>query len=77
MKVNVLLFGQLAEITGNSSLELQDIADTKTLITEMNKRFPGLTDVKYVISVGKQIITENANLTGNDTIALLPPFSGG
>jgi sulfur-carrier protein len=77
MKINILLFGQLAEITGSNTMELQDIKDTKTLIVEMNKKFPGLVDVKYVVSVDRQVITENTSLTDNNTIALLPPFSGG
>jgi sulfur-carrier protein len=77
MEINLLLFGQVAEIAGSSSIVLTDIADTTTLKTEMNKRFPALADIKYAVSVDKQLVMENTNLSDSNTVALLPPFSGG
>jgi molybdopterin synthase sulfur carrier subunit len=76
MPVNVLIFGQLTEIAGNS-LVLDDITHTDMLIAELNKRYPALADKKYLIAVDKKVISGNTVLNDNNTVALLPPFSGG
>lgn len=77
MKVNVLIFGQLKEITGTGAMVIQDVADTDQLINQMKSKYPKLSASKFVISVDKKIINENVELNGGSTIALLPPFSGG
>ncbi|HEV8286122.1 MAG TPA: MoaD/ThiS family protein [Chitinophagaceae bacterium] len=76
MPLNIIIFGQLTDITG-SSLSLDNISDTDNLVRELNKRYPALAGKKYVVAVDKQVVTTNTVLTNNDTVALLPPFSGG
>ncbi|HET9825179.1 MAG TPA: MoaD/ThiS family protein [Chitinophagaceae bacterium] len=76
MPVNIIVFGQLADVTG-SSLSLDDITDTDNLLRQLNKRYPELADKKYVVAVDKRVVTSNTVLTNNNTVALLPPFSGG
>ncbi len=76
MAINTIIFGQLTDITGNS-LSLDNVTDTDTLVKELNKLYPALADKKYVIAVDKQVVTTNTVLTDNNTVALLPPFSGG
>jgi len=76
MAVNIIIFGQLTDITG-SSLSLDNITDTDKLVRELNKLYPALADKKYVVAVDKQVVTTNTVLTNNNTVALLPPFSGG
>jgi sulfur-carrier protein len=39
--------------------------------------FPGLEKVKYMVAVNRVMIRENIPLAGNETVALMPPFSGG
>lgn len=76
MPINIMIFGQLTDITG-TSLSLDDIPDTDSLIKKLNKLYPELAEKKYVIAVDKQVVTTNAILSDNNTVALLPPFSGG
>jgi len=77
MAIKVILFGQLAEITGRHTLELEDISDTETLQKKMNSDFPALAGTTYRIAVDKKLISENTSLPNEVTVALLPPFSGG
>lgn len=75
MAIRILSFGQLAEITGsNLVLEAEDI---RSLKDELIKRFPMLATKTYSIAVNKKLTTENIALTKNDTVALMPPYSGG
>jgi molybdopterin synthase sulfur carrier subunit len=76
MQINVIIFGQLTEITGNTLL-LNNIEDTDSLIRELNGLYPALADKKYAVAVDKQVINQNTILKGKNTVALLPPFSGG
>lgn len=75
--MNIILFGQLTELTGNDSIRLTGIADTNGLVKELNRKYPAMMTAEYVIAVDKQIVSENTILTDNSTVALLPPFSGG
>ena len=76
MQVNIIIFGQLCELLGEK-LILNDITDTNSLTETLNKKFPQLTDAKFMMAVNKKVVTENIPLTDNSTVALLPPFSGG
>jgi molybdopterin synthase sulfur carrier subunit len=77
MKVNISIFGQLTDIVTKDSLIINDISDTNTLTEQLNKTYPALAAIKYAIAVNKNIITNNTILNDNDTVALMPPFSGG
>ena len=76
MAVTVMIFGSLTDVIGES-IELEKIADTNTLISELNERFPALQHSKYLVAVNKKMINENIKLNGNETVALMSPFSGG
>jgi sulfur-carrier protein len=77
MAVNIIIFGQIADITGTDKLTVEDVNDTNALTKQLQDRFPRLSNIKYAIAVDKKIIKENTALSNNNTIALLPPFSGG
>jgi molybdopterin converting factor small subunit len=72
-----MIFGQLTDIINNSTLILTDIADTNSLVNELNKLYPALADSKYIMAVNKQTVITNTILKEDSIIALLPPFSGG
>ena len=76
MAVTVMIFGSLTDVIGES-IELENIADTNALISELNERFPALQHSKYLVAVNKKMINENIKLNGNETVALMSPFSGG
>ncbi len=77
MQVHLTLFGQLADITGKTEMILHDIPDTETLIKTLNEMYPSMANVKYAMALNKKVIKENTSLSGDNNIALLPPFSGG
>ncbi|KOS05131.1 hypothetical protein AM493_03060 [Flavobacterium akiainvivens] len=75
MKVRVIAFGQIAEITGGELfIEAQD---TVVLKAALQVEFPTLADKKYAIAVNNKLVTEVTALTENDVVALMPPYSGG
>ena len=77
MQVNVLIFGQLADIIGQNKLDLRDIPDTETLKTYLQEKYPGLSDLPYLIAVDKEVVSANTVLNYNSEVALLPPYAGG
>ncbi|HUQ65559.1 MAG TPA: MoaD/ThiS family protein [Flavitalea sp.] len=77
MKVNVLIFGPLKDVTGTNMCQVNDVRDTNEMITKMNLMFPELERKKFLIAVQKEIIQDNTLLSDNFTVALLPPYSGG
>lgn len=77
MQIRIIIFGQLTDIIHASSLTINNIADTRGLVSELNKRYPALADAKYMLAVDKQIVMGNTILREDSTVALLPPFSGG
>ena len=77
MPVQVIVFGQLTDIMGHGAVTIENVANTGQLIQQLNERFPALQNARYIIAVDKQIVNEETVLTGNNTVALLPPFAGG
>jgi sulfur-carrier protein len=76
MKINIIVFGQLCEVLGEK-LVMDNIADTESLQQALYKKFPALTNYKYVMAVNKKQININTVLDEDAVVALLPPFSGG
>jgi len=77
MQVNIIIFGQLTDITGTDILSLENVKDTGELIGRLKTAYPALNTSKFAIAVDTKIVKENTVLSNNDIIALLPPFSGG
>ena len=77
MAIKVMFFGQLADITGISSLDVEDVSDTGALREKIHFRFPALANTTYRIAVERKIVSGNTDLRYETTVALLPPFSGG
>lgn len=77
MNVNILAFGQIADITGKGSFPIGDAANTDQLLLLLQQEYPGLKGLQYLVAVNKKIIQQNTTLNDEDTVALLPPFSGG
>ena len=77
MPIRIMIFGQLTDIINSSTLTLTNIADTNSLVSELNKRYPALAGTRYMMAVNKQTVTGNTVLKEDSIVALLPPFSGG
>lgn len=73
----IKIFGPLTDIVNSDELVLQHVADTDSMIIQLQQLYPALATAKYIIAVNKQIINGNCVLNGATTVALLPPFSGG
>lgn len=74
--VTIKIFGQLSDSTRKAEMQL-DVADTDDLQMQMQDLYPELQRKNYLIAINEFIISENTILEENDTVALLPPFSGG
>ena len=75
--MTVRIFGQLLDIIGKSSVQINDAADTDELINNLQSKYPALKNVTYKLAVDRTIIQSNTYLRQDAEIALLPPFSGG
>jgi len=81
MRVRVLFFGQLKDITGvaQEDAELSDGARVEDLFERYGRRFPRLASFRASIaaSVNQEYATWRAPLASGDEVAFLPPVSGG
>jgi molybdopterin synthase catalytic subunit len=81
MRVRVLFFGQLKEITGlaQEDAELSDGARVEDLFERYTRRFPKLAEFRASIaaSVNQEYSGWRAPLATGDEVAFLPPVSGG
>jgi molybdopterin synthase sulfur carrier subunit len=73
----ILVFGQLQDITGTHTLKLEGVTDTATLRERLFLLHPALRDARFAIAVDKHIVTGDAPIGPEAGVALLPPFSGG
>ena len=76
-KITLLTFGQLTDITGQNTWQMEDITDTDQLKKILIEKHPALANSKYLLAVNMEIIRGNVKLNQGDVVALLPPFSGG
>ena len=76
-QINVLTFGAITDIVGNSSFVVSDIDSTDILMKRLEEQYPPLKTINYAIAVDKQIVTSDTALQSQSTVAILPPFSGG
>jgi len=77
MSVQVMIFGQLTDILGGTTIELPSVKDSNELERILIERYPLLANTKYRIAINKQLVSGNVNISAETVIALLPPFSGG
>ena len=77
MQQKILLFGQLAELAGSDNILLDDIADTDALVQLVNRLYPAMASIQYIVAVNREMVTAKTPISGLSDIALLPPFSGG
>lgn len=81
VRVKVLFFGMLRDITGRSEdhLEVRDGALLGSVFDEYAQRFPRLADVasSIVLACNHQFCERSVAVHEGDEIAFLPPVSGG
>lgn len=81
MRVNVLFFGLLKDITGCAAeqLELAEGADLGAVFDDYARRFPRLRDYdrSIVVARNQRFASRAEKLADGDEVAFLPPVSGG
>lgn len=77
MEIEIISFGKIAEFIGNQKIEITGINKTDELKAYLEASFPRLRNMKYKLALNKQIIQDNSAIANNDTVAIMPPFSGG
>ncbi len=77
--MKLLIFGKLADIAQTSEVEfnINEPIELCILEEEIFSRFPLFRSEKFTIAVNQKIANPNTLINSTDTIALLPPFSGG
>jgi molybdopterin synthase sulfur carrier subunit len=74
--LKIELFGQLTDIAGSNTITVE-ASDTEALVQAVNKQYPAMAGIKYIVAVDKKNIQVNTVINEASNIALLPPFSGG
>ena len=74
--MRILLFGVLAEVVGNSIIDME-ADDVSSLRERLITKFPSLKNYSFQVAVNQERIETNTSLIEQDEVALLPPFAGG
>jgi len=77
MSINLLFFGQLSTLVGSNNMTIENIVDTESLQLFLFEKFPEMENAKFVIALNNEVILKNTVINIGDTLAFLPPFSGG
>ncbi|MBP6625675.1 MAG: MoaD/ThiS family protein [Chitinophagaceae bacterium] len=75
--IQVKFFGPLLDIMGKENLQCPFIENTDLLKEYLFASYPALEKTSFSIAINQQIISSNTALEVGQTIAFLPPFSGG
>lgn len=80
MNVTLNYFGKLTDYT-KCSQEVLSLSNEQTLemvMHELYQKYPGLEDTVHTLFINnKKADKEHFELRNNDSIILMPPFSGG
>ena len=77
MQIEIISFGKIADFIENQKMELDGISNTTELANHLERVFPLLGTIKYKIALNKQIVQGEVAIFNEDSVALMPPFSGG
>ena len=77
MPVNLLFFGQIADVIGIHESTITNVSTSEELLLKLKQKYPAIESMKFSIAINKKMVHVDTELLDNDTIALLPPFSGG
>lgn len=77
MAIEIKYFGMLTGITGKSSEAVEVQPDLEGMMKLLKEMHPGLSVVRFSVSLNQRLVHDNPKLSDGDEIALLPPFAGG
>ena len=79
MQIQVLLFGITRDIIGQGKINL-DVScgiTVEALKRELANAYSDLNNYNYSVAINEAYAEVNTVLNDNDTVALIPPVSGG
>jgi len=76
--INILLFAHLQEAVGESKLTV-DLSDVTVAQMKdwMEKHYPQLSLQQMMTAINEEFATDTTIIRSGDTIAFIPPISGG
>jgi sulfur-carrier protein len=77
MKVTVLFFGVLTEVTGSALKVYEEVNSLEHLKMRVNDDYPETFHYSYRIALNNELTDEDLPLKDGDEVAFLPPFAGG
>lgn len=77
MEIQIISFGKISEFIPNQNIDIESINDTDGLKIHLEQLFPNLVGMKYKLALNKNLVQQNLEIRDQDTIAIMPPFSGG
>ncbi|WP_316758285.1 MoaD/ThiS family protein [Pedobacter aquatilis] len=77
MEIQIISFGKISEFIDNQNIDIDSINDTDGLKLYLEQLFPNLVGMKYKLALNKNLVQHNLEIHERDTIAIMPPFSGG
>lgn len=77
MEIRVIFFGILADIAKTGFRHYRNIASFNDLKHRIEDDYPEFVHHHYRIAVNDEITDEEPELKNKDSVALMPPFSGG
>lgn len=80
MKLNLLLFGVVADMLETSSLiiEVTTGSSVLQLKEQLIAQYPILENINsYAIAINEEYAANEVNIKENDVVAIIPPVSGG
>ncbi|HLR19157.1 MAG TPA: molybdopterin converting factor subunit 1 [Staphylococcus sp.] len=77
--MKVLYFAEIKEILAKPSedIDLSNDITVDEFITYLFEQYPMISDKKFQIAVNEEFVKNDDIVRSNDTVALIPPVSGG
>ena len=77
MIIHILFFGSLAEKTGTSQMQIEDMNHLGVLKFTLENQFPVLRNLRCLYAINLELMKGDAELKDGDEVAVMPPFAGG
>jgi len=80
MRIKILFFGMSKDLSGETSVSLEVNEDLKVSVfrTFLHEKYPLFSQMdSFSIAVNESYAEEDLVLVENDTVAIIPPVSGG
>jgi molybdopterin synthase sulfur carrier subunit len=79
MQIQILTFGMLTDIFKSQKvvLEIPEKSTVKTLKTQLYNQFPDTEALHFAVAINEAYADDDTEISEGQTIALIPPVSGG